>query len=164
MMEQARRVDRIRQAARAIIFDEANRLLLFRVGGMGYARPTWITPGGGVDTGETHREAVEREIFEETGQRGLEIGPCVWHRKTYFDWRDQVVEQHEQFFVVRARHFEVDKTNFTALERTFLAEDRWWEIPAIARSTDGFAPGAMARLLRDLVEGRFPGEPLSVGE
>lgn len=162
--EQARRVDRIRQAARAIIFDEADRLLLFRVGGMGYPRPTWITPGGGLDAGETHREAVEREIYEETGQRELQIGPCVWHRRTYFEWRDQVVEQQEQFFVVRAPHFEVDKSNFTALEHTFLAENRWWQIAEIANSPDGFAPGEMARLLRNLVAGHWPEAPLTVGE
>jgi hypothetical protein len=74
------------------------------------------------------------------------------------------VEQRERYFLVRAPHFEVDSAHFTPLEHTFLAEHRWWQLPEIARSEDGFAPGELARLMRDLLEGRLPGEPLTVGE
>jgi len=50
-------------AAGVAIFDEAGRLLLARHVHDGL----WATPGGGVDPGESPREAAIREVREETG-------------------------------------------------------------------------------------------------
>ncbi len=40
----------------------------------GSATGMWLIPGGLVDPGETLKEAVIREIFEETGQRVIPLG------------------------------------------------------------------------------------------
>lgn len=58
-----------RVSACGLIFHE-DRILLCRlspmvVGSVG----SWILPGGGIDFGEEPREALVREIFEETGLR-----------------------------------------------------------------------------------------------
>ena len=57
-----------------IIYDE--RLLLIRRGRGAY-RDYWAVPGGRQRYGETMREAVAREVLEETGLT-VDVGDVVW--------------------------------------------------------------------------------------
>ena len=50
----------------ALIFDDAGRILLVERGNEPY-RGQWSLPGGIVEAGETLKQAVEREVLEETG-------------------------------------------------------------------------------------------------
>jgi ADP-ribose pyrophosphatase YjhB (NUDIX family) len=65
--EQRQRVATGRQAARAILIDDASRLLLIRRTKPGQA-PYWTTPGGGVEASDESVEAaLHRELAEELG-------------------------------------------------------------------------------------------------
>jgi 8-oxo-dGTP pyrophosphatase MutT (NUDIX family) len=75
----------VRPAARVLLLDPLGRVLLLRVErpyGLPYA--AWLTPGGGLEPGESHEEAALRELREETGISGVELGPWVWERRFHF--------------------------------------------------------------------------------
>ncbi len=74
---------RIRRAARILLIDEHERLLLIR-----FAPPTrrafWCGVGGECDPHEDFHEAAVRELFEETGLKVESCGPEVAQRTDDF--------------------------------------------------------------------------------
>ena len=56
-----------RRAARVILLDPANRVLLMRYDDGPPNGSHWSTPGGGLNTGEEYPAAALRELAEETG-------------------------------------------------------------------------------------------------
>lgn len=74
----------VRDIARALVLDPENRLLLIAYEAARDADPAqpgvrqvWVLPGGGVEPGETHEEALKRELEEEIGVTDITIGPWV---------------------------------------------------------------------------------------
>lgn len=59
----------IREAARAVLFDNESRIALMYVTSDNYYK----LPGGGVDEGEDIRTALNRELFEEVGANSVEV-------------------------------------------------------------------------------------------
>ena len=53
----------VRPSAQGVIFNEPGEILLQRRADNGW----WALPGGGVDVGESVRQAAVREVLEETG-------------------------------------------------------------------------------------------------
>ncbi|MEV0646855.1 NUDIX domain-containing protein [Phytomonospora sp. NPDC050363] len=65
-----------RFGAYGVTTDADDRVLLARISEGYPGAGNWHLPGGGVDFGEQPREAVSRELYEETGQHG-EIGDLL---------------------------------------------------------------------------------------
>ena len=59
----------ITAGVRILCADQANRVLLVRHSYL----PGWHLPGGGIGRGETLAKAALRELWEETGVRGVEV-------------------------------------------------------------------------------------------
>lgn len=140
-----------RQAARVLLLDAQDRVLLFR--GIDPAEPErgtwWTTPGGGLDPGETPAEGAARELAEESGLRLLpaQLGEPVFARVAEFVFDGQAYRQSEQFFLARVDAHDVDTAGFTALEVAAVLEHRWWT-PQELRGTGAVVyPEALADVL-----------------
>jgi 8-oxo-dGTP pyrophosphatase MutT (NUDIX family) len=154
-----------RLAARVLLLDHDDRLLLFR--GFDPARRdagTWLfTPGGGLEDGETLEDAALRELAEETGLRDVELGACVWCRTAFFSFDGTDYEQREWFFLVRAGSADVDTGGHTDVEKRSLLGHGWWTVDELRNSDELVYPAHLAELLGRLLREGPPGTPLEIG-
>lgn len=152
-----------RAAARVLLLDEADRVLLFR--GCDPDRPErsfWLAPGGGLDEGETAEAAAMRELREETGLRDVTLGPPVWRRRALFTVLGTTYDQQEIFFLARCSSFAVDTAGFTPLERRAVLDHRWWTLEELEVTTDHLAPADLPQRLAELLRSGPPAEPVDV--
>ena len=153
----------LRDAARVVLLDASGRVLLMRWRLL-TGDSIWITPGGGVDPGETHEEAALRELAEEVGLRGVPLGPWVWSREHLLRWNGRDILQRERFHLARVASHEVDRSANDANELRVIEEIRWWSLAELAASPERFSPPALAALLPPLLEGRLPATPVELPE
>ncbi|GAC1443599.1 MAG: hypothetical protein NVSMB55_17580 [Mycobacteriales bacterium] len=144
-------VPALRHAARVLLVDGAGRVLLFR--GHDPGRPEagswWFTVGGGVDDGESHREAAARELFEETGlavEPDSLTGPL--HRE-YAEFTIAGVDyrQDNEFYAAHIDAHEVDTGGFTDLETELVLEHRWWSTADLRTTKDTVYPECLPDLV-----------------
>ncbi|WP_347351213.1 NUDIX domain-containing protein [Intrasporangium sp.] len=125
----AERPRRVRRTARVLLVDDRARILLFSDSDPGLpGRRWWITPGGGVDPGESDTQAAVRELAEETGARveeGSLLGPTLV-RHVVHGYTDVVTDQHDVFYACWVPAFEVSDAGHTEEERLTMVNHRWW--------------------------------------
>ena len=154
---------RLRHAARAVVLDPADRILLVR---FEFPRASfWGTPGGGVDEGETHEAAVLRELVEEAGLEDVELGPWIWTREHVFPFESGLWDgQVERFVLVRTHAFDpVPRFTPEQLRAEYVTGMRWWTPTELEASDELFAPRRLPELVASLLRDGPPGEPVDVG-
>jgi 8-oxo-dGTP pyrophosphatase MutT (NUDIX family) len=153
----------VRPAARIILIGPGDRVLLQHIVDPADGHAVWITPGGGLLPGESHEQAAQRELREEIGLALDTLGPWVWKRADAFRWagRDQL--QVERFYLVRVGEILIDSSGLDPAEVEAVRGHRWWTVDEIERAQETFAPKRLAALLRPLLAGALPGEPIDVG-
>ncbi len=152
---------RLRQAARAIVLDPDDRILL--VGFDWHGSMLWETPGGGVDDGESLEQAARRELLEETGLDGADLGPIVWtrtHPEPFGEWDGQA----ESFYLVRSAGFEpAPRLSSEALRAEGMVAVRWWDLDELEATDAILLPSRLPALVRELLLHGPPAEPIDVG-
>lgn len=103
---------KIRRVARAIVFNRKDEIAILHVRKYNYYK----LPGGGVEKGESLKDALKREIFEEVGCRvklGEEVGEII-------EYRDKItVEQVSYCWITRV----IGKINATAFTEKELSDE-----------------------------------------
>jgi 8-oxo-dGTP pyrophosphatase MutT (NUDIX family) len=153
---------RIREAVRALVLDPEHRVLLVR-----FEFPTatrWALPGGGLEPGETHVEALHRELEEEVGLVDAEVGSQIWHRLHIVPFLNGEFDgQRERIFLIRAASFEPQpKLTWEQMNAEFVHELRWWTLDEIAASDAHFVPNDLHLLLTTLLRDGPPSTSIDV--
>jgi 8-oxo-dGTP pyrophosphatase MutT (NUDIX family) len=144
-----------RLAARVLVIDADGCVLLLR--GFDPARPDlgdwWLTPGGGVDDGESVEDAARRELHEETGLVVDDVGPALFERRIVFRFEDGHFDQTEHYFCVRAERFAVTNAGWTDLEQRSVLEHRWWSRADLAATDETVYPEGLVERLAEILGG-----------
>ncbi len=139
-----------RATARVLLFDEADRVLMFLQYGKDRAvPPRWITPGGGVDPGEDFAAAAIRETFEETGLRlGAVPAPFLeedfdpdqrWHPYDTGRWA---------WYALRVGEFAPSRAGWTEEEQVDVVDWRWMSAEELGSDEFECEPAHLPALVR----------------
>ncbi|MFE2534942.1 NUDIX hydrolase [Streptomyces sp. NPDC059371] len=147
----------LREAARAIVLDAENRVLLLRYDENG---GFWATPGGSLEDGEDHATATLRELREELGIDGntVELGAQLAERSKDHLVGGRQVRQVEKYFLTRVAAADVAPDRATQPDN--IREQRWWTLSELSATTETVYPLGLAGLLADVLTNGAPARPV----
>ena len=162
----------VRRSARVILLDgAANTLLLRYVDDHHYVDPNdpdlidyWVTPGGGMEAGESLQQTASRELFEETGFTGITFDGPVLRRRYDLLIAGVHTACIEHLFIARHAAIEpdVDISRQHADELGFLRDVRWWTRDALAATNDVILPTCLAQTIDGWLAGSLGPTPRDV--
>ncbi len=153
-----------RPAARCVVLDTDRRIFLIEAEDpIDPGKEPWLEiPGGGMGWGEDSGQAALRELHEETGLRGVEMGPCVWVQQTRYTFAGYHFESDDRIHVAFCDGGSYDPQGLEALEAAAFLGARWWTVEELAANPAPTVPVRLREFLPAIVAGEFPDEPIDI--
>jgi 8-oxo-dGTP pyrophosphatase MutT (NUDIX family) len=139
----------IRRVARVVVLDAANSVLMASYSEILDGRPRryWVPPGGALEADESHCQAAQRELLEETGLSEV-IGQELWTRDLVIQHAKGHFRQIEKYFQVRLRAISPFVQNSSA---ECIQELRWFPVAEIECHSEVIYPDGFAASLKELI-------------
>lgn len=148
-----------RPTARALVFDDQQRLLLAH-----QAMPShdhWALPGGGLCNGESAVVAAARELTEETGLHVNDLaGPVITH-DYWVAFADSMLHQSEQVYWARTTQQQLSSEGLGD-DEDYVIDLAWWSVEDVADSDVVIYPRLLADVATALLLHGTPSEPYRI--
>jgi 8-oxo-dGTP pyrophosphatase MutT (NUDIX family) len=136
--------------ARIICTDPRGAVLLLRWRDPTDGRIFWEPPGGGIEQGETPRDAALRELNEETGLCPVVSDGFVLVDRDYF-WLGRHYVHREAFFAAKVESDQVRLSQPTEEEVATFIEARFVLLEDFEHLTDPLEPAGLSSIVDQLV-------------
>ena len=151
-----------RRAARVLVIDPDGSTFLFRYDDAEIGRH-WAMPGGGLERGESARQAAQRELREETGWTDVDVGPLLWIWEHDFTRFEVPTRQRDEIYLGRGPRRDPEGDLARSHADDEILEWRWWSLTELSATEEPMWPPSLAELVQQLRKAGPPVKPIDLG-
>ena len=158
----------VRNSVKLILLNANNELLLMSTDDKGiqgkegnYNGKFWQMIGGKIEKGETLREAVYRELYEETGLRKEQVEvqeKPAWYGEVDLMMHGKLTRIKQNFVLAKTSSTNVNLENLTEEEKPVCTKLEWFSVDKIKSCPDIIYPVLLtaSRFLPAILKGNIP--------